>query len=276
MEESRFDRVARSFAGGISRRMLLASISILVGSRSAAAADLACRPEGAWCGMWGGCCSGLVCEVQPVNPNLGTCRTGSDPNGTGIVMAGFDASQTSAAQDASQTDDKKSRRTAKRSKRKSRRSGRRGKRSTRNASNRSTGATDASLTGIALTVTLNCGANAGSPELTTIRNTGAVTVQLLQIEPLVGMPGAMPLDANQLPIAPAQTSVFASGFASGAQPSGANFWTDQPVYNRKKKGEGVLVTIESVEADGSEPRPAYVKAFCDKSKPQLISATNPN
>jgi hypothetical protein len=86
------DRLARMLAlGRLPRRALLAALAAAatwLRSREAATAPGGCVPAGGYCGVWVGCCPGLVCRVPYTNPNAGLCVPGSDVTGAGMVMVG--------------------------------------------------------------------------------------------------------------------------------------------------------------------------------------------
>ncbi len=92
MDDRRFDRFAKKFAtSSIGRRGIIAAFvgaAVWSQARNADSAQPTCAGDGAYCGMWQHCCPGTVCHVYATNPNSGTCRPGTDINGTGLVMLG--------------------------------------------------------------------------------------------------------------------------------------------------------------------------------------------
>ena len=83
-----FDRFARAFGDGLTRRGVIALLSgfVAVKTRAASAVQLgpaACGQSGAVCTMIMGCCEGLTCVTSAINVNYGVCV----PGGSGGTVA---------------------------------------------------------------------------------------------------------------------------------------------------------------------------------------------
>lgn len=262
MDDRRFDRFVKRFtASSIGRRGILAAFvgaAVWSQARNADSAQPACVGDGSYCGLWQRCCPGAVCHVTATNPNSGTCRAGTDVNGTGMVMLGPTGQVLTAQAVATSTPRPTN-----------------VPKATRTPKPTSTPKSRTSLTPNGdwnLSATLSCNT---MPEETRITNTGNSPLLLSRIASVrkgLQFDTAGSPEIEEIVIAPNNTLVFRSGFLEDGT------LTDQREFYAKSKKEKARILVRKLDGDGSflseSGGDMEFRAFCNGEPSVLVSETS--